>query len=357
MNKAKKFQIPSMTKFEVVRFMVAIAISLVLAMLIIFTISEEPFLALQKLFLGPIESTRRFGNVIELMIPLTFTGLAVTVMFKAKQFNMAADGAFYIGGVVAAIVAIVVPLPVGVHPVVAILLASLGGGLVCVIPGIIKLKWEASELVSSLMLNFIVLNLGLYLINNVFRDVNAGSMASLPYQESALLGKILSGTRIHAGLFIVIFMTIAVHLFVKRTKWGYALRMTGQNQSFAKYAGIGTGGVIIYSQFIGGMIAGAGGAVEALGMFDRFKWQDLTNYGFDGIIVAILAKEEPKLIPVAAFFLAYLRVGADRMGSATDVTHEMVSILQGVIIMLVAAKSFMKTYRQRMIEKEAKVHE
>lgn len=357
MDKKKKFHIPSMTKFEAIRFAVAIAISLVLAMLIIFTISETPFLALQKLFLGPVESLRRFGNVIELMIPLTFTGLAVTVMFKANQFNMAADGSFYIGGLAAAVVAINITLPLGIHPAVAIIFAGIVGGIVCLIPGLLKLKWGASELVSSLMLNFIMLNLGLYVVNNVIRDHNAGAMASWKYQESAVLPKIFPGTRIHVGLFIVIAMTILVHIFLKKTKWGYALRMTGQNESFAKYAGISTGAVIVYSQFIGGAIAGIGGAVETLGMFDRFKWQALTEYGFDGIIVAILAKEEPKFIPVAAFFLAYLRVGADRMGSATDVTYEMVSILQGVIIMLVAARSFMKNYRQRMIEKEAHVHE
>lgn len=352
--KTKRFKLGEDFKFEAIRTSVAVAIAIALALVIILSVSEQPMFALQKLFLGPLESTRRFANVIELMIPLTFTGLAVTVMFKANQFNMISEGVFYIGGVLASIIAIKLPLPGMIHQSFAILIAAFIGGLIAMIPSLIKLKWDASELVSSLMMNFILFNLGLYVINNYFRDISAGAMASLKFAPTAMLSNLLSGTRIHFGVIIAIIATILVHLFVNKTKWGYDLTVTGENSEFAKYSGIKTSIVILYSQFIGGFLASMGGAVEVLGMYDRFKWQDLTNYGFDGIIVAILAKEKPILVPVAAFFLAYLRIGADRMGSASDVTYEIVAILQGIIIMLVAAKSFMAKYRQRMIVKGAR---
>lgn len=353
----KTLKLKTESKFEAIRFAVAIGISILLAFLIIFLVSKEPLVAIQKLFLGPIESQRRFGNVIELAIPLTFTGLAVSVMFKANQFNMGAEGAFYLGAVISAIVAINLPLPIIIHPFVAILIAGLGGGIVCAIPAVLKVKWRASELVSSLMLNYVFFNLGIYLINNHFRDVNAGAMASHPFAKTALLAKLVPKTRIHAGIFIVIGVAILVYLFLSRTKQGYHLRMTGLNQNFAAYSGIKTAAVVLYSQFLGGFIAGVGGATEMLGMYERFTWQDLTGYGFDGIIVAILAKNNPVFVPVAAFFLAYLRIGADRMGSASDVTYEMVSIIQGVIIMLIAAQAFLSKYKQRMVVKEAKIDE
>lgn len=357
MNKIKKrFNLSKDLQFESLRMSLAIGIALVLALVIIFLVSDMPGLAIRKLFLGPLESKRRFANVIELAIPLTFTGLAVTVMFKANQFNMAGEGVFYIGGVIASIIGIKMTLPGLIHPVVAVLISGVIGGLIAMIPSIIKLKWDASELVSSLMLNFILLNIGLYIINNFYRDITAGAMASEKLSETVLLNKIVGGTRIHGGLIVVILVTILVHLFVNKTKWGYTLRVTGENMEFAKYSGINTTLVILYSQFIGGVLAAMGGSIEILGMYDRFKWQELTNYGFDGIIVAILAKEKPILVPVAAFFLSYIRIGADRMGSATDVTYEMVAILQGVIIMLVAARSFLAKYRQRSIVKEAKKH-
>lgn len=341
-------------KFEVLRTLLAVFISLMIAVVIIFMVSKEPLLAIQKLFLGPLESTRRFANVIELAIPLTFTGLAVTIMFKANQFNMSSEGVFYVGGVIASIVAIRMPLPSFIHPSVAILVSGLIGGLIAMIPSLLYLKWKASELVSSLMMNFILFNLGLFVINNFYRDINAGAMASIPFLPTAIVKNLIPGTRIHWGVVIVIIATVLVHLFLNKTKWGYDLKLTGENIEFAKYSGIKTSFVILYSQFIGGFLAAMGGSIEALGMYDRFKWQDLTNYGFDGIIVSILAKEKPALVPFAAFFLAYLRIGADRMGSATDVTYEIISIVQGIIIMFVAAKSFMSRYRQRMIVKEAK---
>lgn len=344
-------------KFEALRTIVAVAISLVIAAIIIFMVSEEPLYALQKLFLGPLESGRRFANVIELAIPLTFTGLAVTIMFKANQFNMISEGVFYVGGVIASIVAIRMPLPPYVHPSVAILISGVLGGFIAMIPSLLYLKWKASELVSSLMMNFILFNLGLFVINNFYRDISAGAMASEPFLKTAILTNLVPGTRIHWGVLLAVAATILVHLFLNKTKWGYDLKLTGENTDFAKYSGIKTKRVIIYSQFIGGFLAAMGGAIEALGMYDRFKWQDLTNYGFDGIIVAILAKEKPIYVPFAALFLAYLRIGADRMGSATDVTYEIISIIQGIIIMFVAAKSFMARYKQRMIVKEAKENE
>jgi simple sugar transport system permease protein len=96
--------------------------------------------------------------------------------------------------------------------------------------------------------------------------------------------------------------------------------------------------------------------VEVLGMYDRFQWQNMPGYGFDGIIVAILAKNKPAFVPAAAFLLAWIRIGADRMSSATDVTNELISIIQGTIIMLAAARAFMSRRRQKMLVKELRSH-
>ena len=343
------------TIFEIVRTLVAIGISLLLAFIIILFVSEEPGVAINKFLLGPLTSVRRMGNVIEMAIPLIFTGLAVSVMFKAKQFNMGAEGAFFIGGVAASFIAIRVALPMGVHPIVALLFGGLAGAVAGLIPAILKTKWEASELVSSLMLNYIFLFFGVYLINYTLRDSSAGAMVSLKFNETATLGKLIPSTRISYGLIIAIIMVIISYLFLYKSKWGYSIRMTGMNSSFAKYSGIKTAKVIIYSQVIGGFIAGMGGATEMLGMYDRFQWQGLPGYGFDGIIVAILARYNPALIPVAAIFLAYIRVGADIMSRSTDVASEVVAIIQGIMIILISAYSFLAVWKHKMLVKKSKL--
>ncbi|MBN2875628.1 MAG: ABC transporter permease, partial [Spirochaetales bacterium] len=313
----------------------------------------EPGDALSKFIFGPIDSLRHFGNVIELMIPLTFTGIAISVMFSAAQFNLGAEGGFFIGAIGASFVAINFNLPPIIHPAVAILSGGLVGALFCGVPAALKVRWGASELVSSLMFNYIALFFGLFLINYVMRDVNAGAMVSHQFKTTALLSKLVPKTRISFGLVIAVLLIAAATLFMHRTRWGYRIRLTGANADFARYSGINTNAVVLYSQVLGGFIAGAGGSIEVLGMYTRFSWQALPGYGWDGIIVAILARNNPLFVPVAAFFLSYLRIGADIMARYSDVPNEFVALIQGTIIILIAASSFLARFRHRMVFREA----
>ncbi|MEN1759836.1 ABC transporter permease [Anoxynatronum sibiricum] len=338
--------------FETIRTLVAIGVALLLALIIIFSVSDEPGYALERFLLGPVTNLRNFGNVLEMAIPLIFTGLAISVMFMAKQFNLGAEGGFFFGAVGATALVLTFNLPPVILPVAAIIVGALAGGLGSALPAVLKARMGASELVSSLMMNFILFWLGLFIINNYFRDAMAGAMASHRFPDAAKLTRILPGTRLHFGIFIALAMVVVVYLFLYRSRWGYALRMVGLNIRFAEYSGINTKSVILYSQIIGGMIAGMGGTVELLGMYPRFTWFQLPGYGWDGVIVAIMARNNPLLVPVFAFFLAYLRIGADIMARVTDVPSEVVAIIQGVMIMLVTAERLLAGWRHRMVVKD-----
>jgi len=340
--------------FELLRTGLAIVIALIIALVTIIFASEEPARALSIFLFGPLDSLRHFGNVLEMMIPLLFTGLAVSIMFSAAQFNLGAEGAFFLGGIAATSVAINQNLIPIVHPVLAILAGGLTGALFCGIPALLKVKWNASELVSSLMFNYVALFLGLYLINYYMRDVNAGAMVSYRLAETSKLFRLVSGTRVHFGIILAALIVVAGYFFMFRTRWGYRIRLTGLNSSFARYSGIKTASVIVLSQVLGGFVAGSGGAIEILGMYRRFSWQSLPGYGWDGIIVAILARNNPALIPVGAFFLAYLRIGADLMARTSDVQSEVVYIIQGVMIVLIAAESFLARYRHKLVYRDAR---
>lgn len=340
--------------FDIIRLLVAVAIAVLLAIGVICVISEEPGVAISKLFGGPLTSKRRFGNVIEMMIPLTFAGLSITVMFSANQFNMGTEGAFYAGGAIAAVVALSLSLPAGISPLASILAAGVVGGIICAISGFLKVKFGTSELVASLMLNYVFYYLFKYILfNNPFKDASSGYVSTYKMSESARLSGLIPGTRIHTGLILMVVAVVVVAIYMKRTRAGFSLKLTGENQSFARYAGVGVGSVVLASQFIGGVIGGMGGAVQVLGMYERFQWVSLPGYGFDGVIVSILARKNPLLVPVAAFFLAYLRIGSDMMSSASDVTNELISIIQSIIILFVSAKVFLEAWRQRMVAKEA----
>lgn len=340
-------------KFTVVRMLCAFAIAIALSVGIIFAVSEEPMTAVFNLFIGPLQSKRHFFDVFAGSVPLIFTGLALSLVFKSGNFSMIADACLYTGGVVTAALAIKLALPGGVHPVVIMLAAAAAGGVIGSIPALLKVYFHTNELVTSLMLNYVFFYMGIYTVTKFFADRDAGTFASLKYQNTAVLGKLISGTKFHVGYLIAIGVAILLYILVFKTKFGYEVRISGSNPEFAKYSGINTSKVIILTQVIGGAIAGLGGAVEQLSMYQRFNWQDSPSYAWDGVIIAILSGNNPKMVPFAAFFLAYIRVGADLMSRRSDVQNELVSIIQAVLILFLTAERFMAGWKQRQEARKA----
>lgn len=341
-------------RYDVLRTFIAIGIALLLALVVVYFISDKPFEAMNSFLFGPVSSVRRFANVIELMIPITFTALGICVMYQAAQFNLIGDGVFFICGSIATWLSLNISMPTGIHAAVVITLAALIGGLIALIPAVLKVKWKASEVVSSIMMNYILQLAGLYLLMYHMKDMASGFNASYKIPETAVLPVIIPKTRIHAGLIIVVVMIVLVYIFLYKTKWGYEIRMTGENQNFAKYSGIKVNKVILYASLIGGLLAGMGGAVEVLGMYTRFQWEKSPGYGWDGMMVAILAKKNPILVPFAAFFLAYLRIGADVISRSSDVPVEFVNVIQAIVIMFIAAEMFLSGMKHRAVTKESR---
>lgn len=338
--------------FELLRTFVAIGIALVIVVIVIMFVSDEPAKAMKALFLGPLSNKRRIGNVIELAIPLTFCGLAIAITFRAKQFNLIADSAFYAGGFVSFIIALKLNAPTPLVILLALVGGTVIGAFLGSIPAIMKLKLGAMELVSSLMLNYIVGFIILYFLTDKVRDPNSMELRSVSLPKGLNLGTLIPGTRIHYGLIIAILCVVIASVFLFKNKRGYELRMTGSNQNFALFSGIAVSQTIVGAQVLGASIAGLGGAVEMLGIYDNFKWSKSPGYGFDGIIIATLARNNPALVPFAALFLAYLRNGADILNRTVDVPYEIVSVIQATIILLIAAKAFLGQLKQRALVKQ-----
>ncbi len=342
-------------RFDVIRTILAVVIALMIALIVIILVSDDPMNALYNFLIGPITNARRFANVIELSIPLMFCGLAVSIMFAADQSNLASEGAFYVSCAVTSVIAVLWKLPAFLHVIVCLAAGTITGIIIMCIPAVLKAKWQANELVSSLMLNYICLYMGNYIIRTRVLDTSLGITTSLGFQETASLPNLIPGTRLHLGLAFVILAVIICYIMMYRTGLGYAIRTIGQNKNFAKYAGMGVGGVVLLTQVIGGVLAGFGGAAEMIGMYNRFQYQGLPQYGFDGMLIAIMAKYNPALVPVAAIFLAYIRTGADIMNRTSDVPYEIISVIQSAIIMLVVAKMFLNNLKHKQIVKYSKM--
>ncbi len=340
--------------FTIIRTAVAMLVAILVAFVIIVLVSDQPVESIKIFLLRPFSTKRYLGNIVETAVPLIFSGLAMAIMFKASLFNLGGEGIFFIAGITGSIVAIWPQLPPVVFPIVCIVAGAITGIIVMLVPGVLKAKYGASEMVTSLMMNNILLGVGLYLLNNMMRDPTVASLVSYQYRSNALLRNIISGTRVHVGFLIALACAYAVYVFMFKSKWGYEIRMVGNNGKFASYSGINVTKVIIIVHVVAGAIAGMGGIIECLGMHRRFEWTALPGYGFDGAMIAMLAGNHPIGVIGAAFFVSYLRVGADLVNRTSDVPTEMIAILQSIIILLISAERFLHKYRQNWIEKEAK---
>ncbi len=339
---------------DISKLILTILVSCGLVSLIVLATSSDPMNAFSSFFIGPFTSLLRIGNIVEAASPLMFTALAVILIFGAGQFSMITEGAFFIGTLGAMMVATSVPLPAGIHPVVSLLAAGIMGATVALIPALLKLKWQVSEVVTSLMLNYVVQFFAIYMVSYYFREISSSSLASIAFLDTAILPVFINGTRIHIGIIVGVVLCILIYLLLYRTTFGMKLRITGNNVKFANYSGIKVTGIMVVSQVIAGALAGIGGGAELLGMYTRFKWTSTPGYGWSGIAVALLARNNPLMVPLAALFMGYLNVGANIMARNSDVSSEVVQIIQGVMILMIAAEALLKKWKQRMIVKAAK---
>ena len=204
----------SAKRFDIIRTILSVLIALAISFVIIFMVSDQPLEAIKYLLIGPLTNKRSMGNVVESMIPLIFTGTGVCIMFSANQINLAGEGAFHIGGLIASCIAIKVTAGF-VSPFAALVCAGLAGALFTVIPAIMKITTTASEMVSSLMINYIALYFGNYMLNNVIGDPKA-SAASYKLSEASELPVLIQGTRVHLGFIIAIAVDIC---FCTGPKW------------------------------------------------------------------------------------------------------------------------------------------
>ncbi len=364
-------------RFTIIRSLVAILIALLVATILIFISAAGSTFqdkldatreALKQMLAGPVFrfskkngtvfEAKRLADILAAMIPTIFTGLSVCVMFSANQFNLGAEGGIMLGAFATSMAAIYLPMAAGLHPVVAVLLGGIAVALVMLLPALLKTKLNVSEMVCSLMLNYIIMYVIKFLMNTYLADKSRGQIMSYAFRETSAIPPIInnsvfSGAKLSWGFVIAIAAVILCGLFMYRSRWGYAIRMIGINQDFARYSGMKVGAVIVLSQLLGGFLAGAGGGIEMLGRYTSFSWSALPGYGWTGITIAILAGNNPYMVPFAAFFMAYLSKGCDLMATYAKVPAQLIDIVQGVIFLFFAAEQFLSGYRQKLVVKSA----
>ena len=350
---------------EFLRIIIAIAAALLLGFIITLIVSEEPIAAYQAFLLGPISKLNRAGDWIEESITLIFVGLAVAIAFKANQFSLGAEGQLLLGALVSGTIALFVPLPGMLRIPLALLGAMVVGFLWGWIPGYLKAHLHANEIVSTLMLNAIALKIYDYFLIFHIKPDDAGYNASdffppagtIPSFVPPIFGNVYKlfsqQTNITLMLYLVVVAFIIGYYLMFRTPFGYELRMIGANQKFANYGGINTKRTVILVFAISGIFAGLAGAHLSMSIHTKLIANISIGLGFEGIVVAILARNNPLLVPLAGLAYGYLRAGADVMERVSDVSREMVLVIQAIIILLVTAERLLPIVQQRISARSA----
>lgn len=343
---------------EIIGIIIAVISAILIGFIIILFISDEPLHAITAFLTGPFSNMFNISTIFNKATPLILTGLALCVVFKTNIFSMGAEGQLYVGAFTGSLAAVYISgVPTVLHLILIFFAAIMGGALFAFLPGYFKAKWEANEVVTTLMLNYVAIILTSFLLNKFFKDPTSGGFARMEYfEKSLLLQKISSSLQVHYGFVLAIICAVLVHILLYKTKLGYEMRIVGQNIHFANYGGIKTKRIIVYSVMISGALAGIGGIIEILGVHGTYKDSFSTNLGFDGIIIALLARNNPLAVIIAALFYAYLQVGGQIMQAESDVSRELAVIIQAILVLLVSAQAiFVYLNQRRKLKQNAKL--
>ncbi|NDV01150.1 ABC transporter permease [Pseudoroseicyclus tamaricis] len=321
------------------RALLALVIALLVAFLLVLLTSDEPMRAFQTFLTAPLGSARTRGLWIDDVAKLTLTGLAFSLVFQARQFSLGVQGQVYVGGLFAALVAL---SPIGqtwLAIPLGMLAAMLTGAAYGFLPGYAKARFGASEIVSSLMFNYIAIRVVNWVTRAHLAPEGSGQLSSPDFPDTAVFPALIPGTRFDLGILFALIATGVVWFLLYRTVWGLKLRLVGDNARFAEYAGIKSKAVMVSAMTVSGAIGGLLGAVYVQGRaFGRIDIDFDANLAFEGILVAIVAKNRPLAVPFVAIAYGYMRQGAQFMGLRTDVPTEMLAVAQALIILLVASQ-------------------
>ncbi|NMB45438.1 MAG: ABC transporter permease [Firmicutes bacterium] len=318
--------------------LVAVLLALLVGAIVILWAGRNPLLAYYALWTASFGSWRGFGEALVSITPLIFTGLSVAFAFRTGLFNIGAEGQFIVGQMGAAVAGyIFTGLPAVIHVPLALLAGALVGGIWAGIPGVLKARLGAHEVINTIMMNYIALYFTHYLVVGPLKG-HSYLPVTKQVLDSGKLWRFLPPTRANIGFLVALGMAAVVYVILWRTTLGYECRAVGLNPEAAEYAGISVPRNLVNSMLISGALAGMGGAVQVLGVQHRFY--DLfgfTGYGFDGIAVALLGNNHPLGIIAGASLFGILSRGSQNMQSVAQVPKEVIGIVQAAVVLFIAA--------------------
>ncbi len=313
---------------------------------------KEPIRAFAYLFEGGFWSRYAIEDTLVKTIPLFLCSLGVSIAFRMQIWNIGAEGQYALGGIGATAAVLLFPdMPEFLLIPTALFFAALAGGVWGFVPGMLKLKFGLNEIISTLMLNYIGIELLRYLVYGPWKDASSmGFPMTMPFPPNATLDSVWG--RVHEGIWVCLIAAIFLAVFLSKTRLGFEIKTAGENPRAARYARMPYGFLLVFVLALSGAFAGIAGGVEVSATFQRLQPTFCTGYGYTAIVVAWLSQLKIHHIAFFAFFLAGIRVGVENMQLEMQVPAAFGGILEGLILLTVLAGQFFYTYKLEWVRKE-----
>ena len=316
----------------------------------------SPVRMVNAIFSGnELEVRRAFNPFLESLVastPYIFAGLGVALGFRSGVFNIGAEGQIFVGAITSTYVGYALTgVPAIIHIPLALLAGAVGGGLWGFIPGWLKAKTGGHEVINTIMMNYIAFRLSDWLLTGPMKRPDSFNPISPQIETTAMLPRFFeSPIRFHLGFFIALAVAYLVHWFLFKTTWGFELRTVGANPHGGRYAGMKVPKNIMMAMTLSGALCGLAGTNEVLGLNHSLAMAFSSGYGFDSIALALLGNNTPLGVVLASLLFGTLRNGATRMQVVSNIPIDIISILQAIILALIAAPAIIRTiYRLRSV--------
>ncbi len=337
----------------ILSFVLALAVGGILVL----AAGANPIETYKAMFDGAFGTTYARSELLVRAIPLMLTGLAVSIAFRMLFWNIGAEGQLVLGATATAWVPLFLLPDSNLSPGVLLVLmgiaAFLGGALWGLIPAMLKAFLRVNEIITTLMLNYVAILLLDFLYTGPWKDKQGyGFPGTASFKEMAALPRLpesLNAGRVHAGLVIAIVAALLIWLVLARTKWGYEIRVIGENPEAARYAGISLVRNFLLVMVLSGGLAGLAGYGQVAGIAFRLQKGIAVGDGFTAIIIAWLAKLHPLGVLVVAVLMAALSVGGDQISITMGLPAAMARVLQGAILFFVLGGDIFVRYRLRLV--------
>jgi general nucleoside transport system permease protein len=340
-------------KQRVLNLLVTIVISMAIGAILMAALGYNPLQAYSELFKGAFVGRLNFGTTLTNFVPLLLTAFAFVISSDAGVFNCGVEGEMYLGAITAAYVGYTLPgIPGPLHILLCFVCAMIVGSLWAIIPAVLKINWGVNEVCVTILMNYVAQYITSYLVNGPF-SAKSGTAQTPQVPDDTLLPQFLLPSQANVGLFLAIGMVIFLYWLMNHSTVGFQIKSVGMNPAFTEYVGIDPKKAIIGAMILSGAIGAFSGCISVLGVYGYFLDNFSNGLAFNGMLAALIIKNDYKLAPVMAFFIAMLQSGAQGMERNTGVPKSIVDTIICIFIVFATMEALFALDKFKRKKKES----